>query len=224
MKTLETKLNYHFKNIALLKQALIHRSYSQSNNERLEFLGDGCLNFIMAEALFIILPQAKEGELSNLRAYLVKEETLANIALEKLSLNRYIWLSHGEKKSDGAHRPSLLADTMEAIIGAIYLDSSYSDAKKAVLQLYDAHLVELRDKSIPELNEYFKDPKSRLQEHLQALNQAPPHYEVIDIRGKDHEQLFKVACRYGDKTTVATGTSKKRAEQEAARTMLTLLD
>lgn len=224
MNILETKLTYHFKDTALLEQALIHRSFSQDNNERLEFLGDGCLNFIMAEALFTILPQAKEGELSNLRAYLVKEETLANIALEELSLNQYIRLSRGEKKSDGAKRPSLLADTMEAIIGAIYLDGSYKAAKKTVLHLYNPHLVELRDKTIPELNEHFKDPKSRLQEYLQALTQDPPHYKVIDIRGKDHEQLFKVACHYGEKTTVATGTSKKRAEQDAARAMLELLD
>lgn len=219
MDLLLTKLNYTFQNIKLLKQALIHRSYSETNNERLEFLGDGCLNFIVAEALFRRLPDAKEGELSNLRSHLVKEETLAEIALQ-LGLNHYIILSHGEKKNDGAMRPSTLADTLEAILGAIFLDACFGTVRRVILELYEPYFARIKNQGIKDLNEHFKDPKSRLQEKLQALNKEIPVYEIIEISGKDHEQLFKVACRFEGHISTAEGTSKKRAEQKAARLML----
>ncbi len=219
MNPLEEALNYRFKNPKLLKRALIHRSYSQQNNERLEFLGDGCLNFIIGELLFTIQPNATEGELSNLRAHLVKEGTLAELSL-KLGVNHHVTLSQGERNNDGALRPSLLADMFEAILGAIYLDSDFNTVKKIIRSLYHEKLERIKTEPVTKINEHFKDPKSRLQERLQALNKETPSYEIISITGKDHAKIFKVKCIFENYTTIAEGTSKRRAEQQAARIML----
>ncbi len=216
---LSERLGYQFKNPKLLKRALVHRSYSQEHNERLEFLGDGCLNFVIGELLFSLQPEANEGELSNLRSHLVKEETLAEISL-KLGVNHCAILSQGERNNDGAMRPSLLADMLEAIIGAIYLDSDFATVKRIITQLYSEHLAKIEVQPVNQINEFFKDPKSRLQERLQALNKAVPTYEVLEVSGRDHEKLFKVCCLFEEMKTIATGTSKRRAEQQAAKLML----
>lgn len=219
LEQLQKKLDYHFKDLALLKQALVHRSVSRSHNERLEFLGDGCLNFIIAYALYERFPDAKEGELSNIRAHLVKESTLHKIA-KILELPKHLVISYGERKNDGAKRAGILADTVEAIIAAVFIDSGFEAAQKVVLTLYDSELHTIHETSFKCVTESVKDPKSRLQEHLQAINQNIPEYEVVAIEGQDHAQTFKVACHAQSLTTIAEGTSKKRAEQNAAQMML----
>lgn len=219
MDKLETSIYYHFKNRALLKQALMHRSATKNHNERLEFLGDGCLNFIIGYELYNIFPDAKEGELSNLRAHLVKESTLSEIA-KSIKLNEYIVLSYGEKKNDGGLRPSMLADTFEAILAAIFLDSDFESVRKSILKLYRPYLDQITTASIDVVSEYVKDPKSRLQEKRQAENKSIPVYDVVNITGQDHEQIFEVSCTIQSHITYATGTSKKRAEQAAAELML----
>lgn len=216
---LQKKIEYQFKDTALLKQALVHRSVSRSHNERLEFLGDGCLNFIIAYALYDRFPNAKEGELSNIRAHLVKESTLHTIA-NLLELPKYLVISYGERKNDGAKRAGILADTVEAIIAAVFIDSNFETAQRVVLKLYEAELQTINANSFKVVTESVKDPKSRLQEHLQAVNQTIPEYEVVAIEGQDHAQVFKVACHAQLLTTIAEGTSKKRAEQNAAQLML----
>ncbi len=219
MDLLERKLNYTFMDKKLLKRAFVHRSYSQNNNERLEYLGDGCLNFVIAEALYHRLPDANEGELSHLRAHLVKEATLAEIALN-LELNKHLVLSLGEKNNEGQFRHSTLSDTLEALFGALFLDSDFDTVKMVILDLYKPYFETIHEKAKQDLGEIFKSPKSRLQERLQALNREVPTYEVIDITGKDHEKTFKVLCTFENYRTIAEGTSKKRAEQKAAELML----
>ncbi len=219
MHTLEHKLNYTFMDKKLLKRAFVHRSYSQDNNERLEYLGDGCLNFIIAEALYHRLPDANEGELSQLRAHLVKEDTLAEIALQ-LQLNKSLVLSLGEKNNDGEFRPSILSDCLEALFGALFLDSDFETTRLVILSLYEPYFQSIIEKAKKDLGEIFKSPKSRLQEKLQALNREIPTYEVIEISGRDHEKVFKVLCTFESHRTIAEGTTKKRAEQLAAELML----
>lgn len=216
---LQLKLEYNFKNHSLLKQALVHRSVSRVHNERLEFLGDGCLNFIIAYALYQRFPDAKEGELSNIRAHLVKEGTLHKLA-NQLDLHKHLVISYGERKNDGAKRAGILADTVEAIIAAIFIDGGFEAAQKVVLRLYASELQTINEKSFQVVTEAVKDPKSRLQEHLQATSQNIPEYEIVAVEGQDHAQTFKVACHAQSLTTVAEGTSKKRAEQNAAQLML----
>ncbi|UNM95183.1 ribonuclease III [Ignatzschineria rhizosphaerae] len=219
MQQLEKNLNYTFMDKRLLKQAFVHRSYSQDNNERLEYLGDGCLNFIIAEALYHKLPDANEGELSQLRAHLVKEDTLAEIAL-KLNLNQFLILSLGEKNNEGEFRPSTLSDCLEALFGALFLDSDFETTRLVILSLYEPYFQSIIEKAKKDLGEIFKSPKSRLQEKLQALNREIPTYDVIDITGRDHEKVFKVLCTFESHKTIAEGTTKKRAEQRAAELML----
>ncbi len=219
LKILQSKLGYQFKDIHLLKQALVHRSISREHNERLEFLGDGCLNFIIGHTLYQTYPKATEGELSNLRAHLVKESTLYEIA-KTLKIHDFLYLSHGERKNDGAKRPGILADAVEAIIAAIFLDSDFETAQQFVLRIYKQELAQLHEHSFKIVNESVKDPKSRLQEMMQAKNNTVPEYEVVAIEGEDHAQLFKILCKVDNVTTSGTGTSKKRAEQDAAKKML----
>lgn len=219
LNRLQEKLQYQFNDVALLKQALVHRSVSREHNERLEFLGDGCLNFIIAYALYDRFPSAKEGELSNIRAHLVKETTLHKIA-KVLDLQNYLVISYGERKNQGAKRAGILADTVEAIIAAVFLDSNFEVVKQVILTLYHDELQKINDASFKIVTEAVKDPKSRLQEHLQAMNQSIPEYEIVAIEGQDHAQVFKIACHAQTFTTIAEGTSKKRAEQNAAQLML----
>ncbi|MDS4025855.1 MAG: ribonuclease III [Candidatus Contendobacter sp.] len=213
---LRVNLGYAFQQPGLLEEALTHRSAAPRHNERLEFLGDALLNLVMAEYLFQRYPQASEGELSRLRANLVKGETLAEVA-RGLKLGEELRLGQGEIRSGGAQRESILADALEAIFGAVYLDGGLNACRALILHLYRDNLAGLA--SAGEL----KDPKTRLQEYLQARQQPLPIYSVLEIRGEPHTQRFTVECAVVDRRAVAVGNSRRKAEQDAARQMLGLL-
>lgn len=206
-------------NEALLAEALTHRSAQGDNNERLEYLGDAVLSFIVAEMLFHAHRSATEGELSRYRASLVSGETLGAIALD-LGLGEHIRLGEGELKSGGFRRASILADALEAVIGAVYLDLGIDAARDAVKRLLADRLLALP--SAAEL----KDPKTRLQERLQGRGIPLPAYEVAEVSGEPHAQRFVVRCRVEslDLMAEAEGTSRRRAEQEAASRVLEQLE
>ena len=209
-------LGYTFRDSPLLEEALTHRSAIGRNNERLEFLGDAILNAVIAAELFRTYPQASEGELSRLRANLVKQGTLAGLA-RGLALGDYLHLGSGELKSGGFRRDSILADALEAIFGAVYLDSNWETCQGLILHLYQDCLAGLR--TADEL----KDPKTRLQEYLQARQRALPVYHILEVTGAAHAQYFKVECSIDQLRTVAVDTSRRKAEQEAARRALELI-
>ena len=215
---LSQRIDYTFSDQSLIELALTHRSCGGKNNERLEFLGDSIVNLVIAEALFIKFPEAKEGKLSRLRARMVKGVTLAELARD-FSLGDFLHLGSGEMKSGGHRRESILADTVEAIIGAIYLDSNMDTVKAKILQWYDSRLEALS------LSDPLKDPKTQLQEHLQGKQAPLPKYDVLNIEGSAHEQLFKVSCvvKELDDSIVGQGASRRIAEQEAAAQALKLL-
>jgi len=205
-------ISYQFKTPALLTQALTHRSYAANNNERLEFLGDGALNFIIANQLYQRFPKLPEGALSRLRAQLVKESTLSEIAIN-LNIGDALKLGEGELKSAGWRRPSILADALEAIIGAVYIDGGFSAAEAIVLRLFEEKLAIIDPKFID------KDAKSQLQEYLQSKKIDLPDYNVVSIEGEAHAQTFKMECVI-EKLNIATigeGTSRRVAEQQAAQ-------
>lgn len=202
-------LGYEFHNPRLLEEALTHRSAGVRNYERLEFLGDALLNCVITEELFRAHQRASEGQLSRLRASLVKEDALARLARD-LSLGDYLRLGSGELKSGGYRRASILADALEAIFGAVYLDSDFHTCRQLILRLYQPCLINL-----PEAGD-LKDPKTRLQEYLQSRQQALPLYQVVEISGEPHAQSFKVECIADDLRTIAVGKSRRKAEQEAA--------
>lgn len=204
-------LNYDFKDHALVELALSHRSIGKSNNERLEFLGDSLLNLIIAEALFHKFPDAKEGQLSRLRALLVKGETLAEVAREK-SLGEHILLGGGELKSGGHRRDSILADVVEALIGAIYLDSNMAQCKERVLSYFDSRLNSLS------LATEEKDPKTRLQEYMQERGKPLPVYAVTQEGGQSHAREYTVECKINGQSPAFYGvaSSKRNAEKLAA--------
>ena len=216
---LTKRLPYKFVETNLLTQALTHRSYSAKNNERLEYLGDGALNFIIANQLFQRFPVLDEGDLSRLRAQLVKEATISEIALS-LDLGDALKLGEGELKSAGWRRPSILADALEAIIGAVYLDGGFAAAEALVLNLYADKLNTIDPKVID------KDPKSLLQELLQGKKVAVPEYAVVHTGGEAHAQVFIVECfiQKMDIRTVGEGTSRRIAEQKAAQLALLELE
>lgn len=213
--TLEQHLGYAFQKPELLKQALSHRSYHRNNNERLEFLGDSILNFVIAEALFSQFPEAEEGQLSRLRASLVQKATLATIA-DRLQIRNYLYLGTGELRSGGAQRSSILADAVEAIIAAIYLDSDFAQCRTCINRWFDPDLKALS------LQDVRKDSKSALQEWLQARQINLPSYNLVETIGKDHNQTFIVECQIDSLgyTTQGHGSSRREAEQEAANKML----
>lgn len=213
MTQLCTVLGYRFQQPALLEEALTHRSASVSNNERLEFLGDALLSLVIAEYLFHRYPKASEGELSRLRASLVKGETLAELA-RNLKLGEALRLGQGELKSGGSQRESILSDALEAIFGAAYLDGGLAAGRTVILHLYQEHLGALASAS------ELKDPKTRLQECQQARQQSLPVYNVLEIRGEPHAQSFTVECTVAEFRAVAVGNSRRKAEQEAARLVL----
>lgn len=218
LSCLERKLGYHFKDQDLMILALTHRSFAGRNNERLEFLGDAILNFVAGEALFERFPQAREGQLSRLRARLVKGETLAVLA-RGFELGEYLRLGSGELKSGGFRRESILADALEALIGAIYLDAGMDAARERVL----AWLVsELDGLTLVDTN---KDPKTRLQEFLQSRACELPRYEVVDIQGEPHCRTFMVECQVAllNEKTLGQGGSRRIAEQVAAAAALIAL-
>jgi ribonuclease-3 len=207
---------YQFRQADLLEQALTHRSYSrQLNNERLEFLGDSILSLIISNHIYKRFGAADEGDLSRIRASLVKEETLAEVA-RRIGLGDYIYLGGGELKSGGFRRASILADALEALIGAIYLDSDYIQTETAVLHLYRERLENI------DADANLRDPKTRLQEYLQAIKNSLPCYQVEQTTGKAHDQVFTVSCKLVDldMQSNGTGSSRKKAEQQAAQKIL----
>ena len=213
------QIGYRFRDPGLFEVALTHRSAGSRNNERLEFLGDSILSLTISTELFHRFPQAKEGQLSRMRASLVKGETLAKLARE-LSLGDYLVLGSGELKSGGFRRESILADAMEAIFGAILLDSDVEQVRDIILALYRP----LLDKASPE--RVMKDPKTRLQEHLQSRHHPLPDYRVLSVTGADHNQHFVVRCAVPalDQSVDGEGGSRRKAEQAAADAMLTILE
>jgi ribonuclease-3 len=215
---LERKLGYTFKDQDLMVLALTHRSFAGRNNERLEFLGDAILNFVAGEALFQRFPLAREGQLSRLRARLVKGETLAILA-RGFDLGDYLRLGSGELKSGGYRRESILADALEALIGAIYLDTGMESARERVLAWLTTELESL---TLVDTN---KDPKTRLQEFLQSRGCELPRYEVVDIQGEPHCRTFVVECQVSllNEKTLGQGASRRIAEQVAAAAALIAL-
>lgn len=211
LRQLQERLNYQFNSEALLTRALTHRSHGQSNNERLEFLGDSILNFTIASLLFEGLKKEDEGDLSRIRASLVNQQTLADLSTA-LGISEVLRLGEGELKSGGFRRPSILADALEAIFGAIYLDSDIQAAQEVIGRLYKPLIENVDFKTAG------KDNKTLLQELLQAKRLALPKYVVVDTRGAAHDQEFVVECRIEDLSIVteATGHSRRQAEQSAA--------
>ena len=200
-----------FSDEALLDQALTHRSAGGRNNERLEFLGDALINACIADALYRRHPDLEEGDLSRLRASLVNQEALADVARE-LDLGSCLTLGPGELKSGGFRRASILADALEALVGAVYLDAGFASAYELVLHLMDTRL------AAPLSTESLKDPKTRLQEMLQARDLPLPVYAVESVRGEPHRQTFRVSCTIPplDIRTEGEAGSRRAAEQEAA--------
>ncbi len=204
------KIGYQFQQPALLEQALTHRSCKGQHNERLEFLGDALLGLVIAEALFARFPETREGDLTRMRSSLVKGVTLASIAQE-LGLSEFLRLGPGELKSGGFRRESILADALEAIIGAIYLDSGMTACKAQIMLWFEQRLHEITPGQQ-------KDSKTLLQEHLQGLRKPLPTYDVIATVGEAHQQTFTVRCTVpGMAPITATGSSRRKAEQDAAQ-------
>jgi ribonuclease-3 len=213
------RLNYQPHDLALFRAALTHRSAAGDNNERLEFLGDAVLNLALAHRLYQAFPDATEGELSRLRARLVSREPLAEIALA-LGVGETLQLGSGELRSGGFRRQSILADALEALCGAIYLDGGLAAVEPLVAQLFAARIAALP------APEELKDPKTRLQEYLQARSLTLPRYLILGVEGEDHAQTFRVACEVAGLAlrVEGGGSSRRRAEQEAAQRMLEALE
>ncbi|PCI08500.1 MAG: ribonuclease III [Gammaproteobacteria bacterium] len=213
------KLEYSFVDATLLDEALTHRSYASINNERLEFLGDSILNFVIAHELFKRHPNVQEGDLSRLRANLVDKESLAEIAI-KLNLGDVIKLGSGELKSGGFRRPSILADAVESIIGSVYCDSGFTSARDLIVRLYSQRL------AAPTDLQSLKDPKTCLQELLQSRRFALPDYQVVNVSGQAHAQVFHVRCTINKMNieVKGKGKSRRKAEQMAAQEAIAQVD
>ncbi|QRN40849.1 MAG: ribonuclease III [Neisseriaceae bacterium] len=211
---LENNLQYTFKNKNLLKQALTHRSFSPLNNERLEFIGDSILNYSIAHMLFTKFPHLPEGDLSRIRASLVNQETLSEIA-SKIDLGHHLRLGQGELKTKGYERPSILSDALEAIFAAISIDSNFLESQRVIQHFYITRINNIKPDRV-------KDPKSLLQEKLQAEKIALPQYTIIEQSGEAHQQLFHIECSIPilNIKTNAKASSRKKAEQEAANLAL----
>lgn len=212
---LQQQLGYSFNNIKLLHQALTHRSADQAHNERLEFLGDAILSFVVADHLYHQMSMIDEGQLSRMRAHLVKGETLADIG-RQLNLSESLHVGQGEQRSGGAERGSLISDAVEAIIAAVYLDGGMSAANELIHRL----LAERLSNPVAALQE--KDPKSRLQERLQAMGLPLPVYAIQQTQGQQHKQTFTITCQIPTESicTTGQGTNRRRAEQQAAQAAL----
>lgn len=209
---LERALGHRFANPRLLEQALTHRSHSTPHNERLEFLGDSVLNFVVAADLFARFASLEEGRLTRMRASLVREESLHRAALE-IGLGEHLRLGKGALKSGDFRRASVLADALEAVFGAVFLDAGFDSARDMIVRVLTPALAVLDPKAVS------KDSKTRLQEWLQGRKFALPQYAVVATHGAGHNQLFEVECVIGELEirTVGTGASRRTAEQEAAR-------
>ncbi len=214
---LDKTLHYRFQDSGLLTQALTHRSATGPNNERLEFLGDAILDFVISDAVFKRRPEANEGDLSKLRASLVKDTSLAKLAAS-LGIGEHLVLGSGERKTGGHRRESILADALEAIFGAVFLDSGFAAAKEIIERVFAERLEELPDA------EDLRDAKTRLQEWLQARKLSLPDYELVGVTGKAHQQRFSVSCTVSElsQTTEGEATTRRKAEQKAARRMLAI--
>lgn len=213
------RIGYDFNDSSLLELSMTHRSYGGRNNERLEFLGDSIVNFVIAQALFERFPQAREGQLSRLRARLVKGQTLAELARE-MDFGECLRLGSGEMKSGGHRRESILADAVEAVIGAIYLDAGMLAVSERILGWFSQRLADIS------LQDTQKDPKTRLQEFLQSRQAALPLYDVVSVKGEAHAQMFTVECHIEllDQHTTGKGASRRHAEQQAADEALSYLE
>lgn len=211
LETLQSALGHRFARSELLTQALTHRSHGANNNERLEFLGDGVLNCVIGALLYERFPELKEGQLSRLRANLVNQQPLFEIATE-LELGRHLRLGEGESRSGGATRPSILADALESLLGAVFLDAGFEAARSVVLRVFERRLAEI------DPGTHGKDAKTLLQEWLQPRKHGLPTYELIGARGQAHAQTFRVSCRVDvlGLRTEGEGASRKAAEQAAA--------
>ena len=218
LSELQVRLGYAFRQQGLLQQAVTHRSFSSDHNERLEFLGDSVLNLSVANLLYVQLASLPEGDLSRVRANLVKQDTLHQLA-KTLDLPAVIRLGEGEMRSGGQNRPSILADALEAIIGAVYLDGGYKDAQDLVERLFAK--VDIK----PDMQAVGKDPKTELQEWLQGRKLALPKYTVVGTSGAAHRQQFEVSCEVTElrQTQQGSGASRRAAEQAAAAAMLQTL-
>ena len=212
-KWAEAALSYNFSDIAFLHLALTHRSAAAEHNERLEYLGDAVLELVITNALYRLKPRTDEGGLSRLRSFLVRKGTLVEIGGE-IGIAGQLVLGSGEKRTGGHQRASILADTVEAVLGAVYLDGGYPAAEQVIGRL----------KSLPDDGD-LKDPKTMVQEYLQAQGELPPEYDVLKISGKAHQQTFKVTCKVAPRgiETEASGASRRKAEQQAALEMLEVL-
>ncbi|MBU3021881.1 ribonuclease III [Aestuariibacter sp. A3R04] len=212
-------LGYRFNDTELLQQALTHRSAAKKHNERLEFLGDAVLGMVIADALYTRFPSVPEGKLTRMRSTLVKGDTLAEMAKEA-GVGELLKLGQGELKSGGHRRSSILADAVEAILGAIYLDAGIETVRRVILALWAGRIDNL------DPNEHPKDSKTRLQEYLQSRREPLPVYEVVEISGKDHAQTFRVSCFVSQlkKPVTGVGNSRRKAEQQAARETLERLE
>jgi len=215
---LQTRLAYRFSNPALLARALTHRSYSADHNERLEFLGDSVLGLVVAHMLYEALGDLPEGDLSRVRAQLVRQDSLHKLALD-LGLPGLLRLGEGEMRSGGPRRPSILADALEAVIGAVYLDGGFDAANALVRRLFE------RIKITPALLATARDAKTALQEWLQGRGMPLPHYEVVQVLGAAHLQTFEVACTVAPlgRRELGQGASRRAAEQAAAAAMLNVV-
>ncbi len=216
---LERRIGYRFRDPALLAQALTHRGYGSPHNERLEFLGDAVLGLVVTEALYRASPAVAEGKLSRLRAELIREESLAAIA-RAVGLPEFLRLDVSTSRNDGASRPSILADALEAVFGAVLLDGGYEAARGAVVHCFGPALTQA-DASTVE-----KDPKSKLQELLHAQRRRLPQYRLVSTHGPKQRQTFEVECVLEDPELAArgVGSSRRRAEQQAAANLLRKLE
>lgn len=212
------QIQYEFKNLDLLKQALTHRSIGPLNNERLEFIGDSLLNSIIALELFQRFPEKSEGELSRLRALLVKGDTLAVIAAT-LNLGDCLILGPGELKSGGFRRASTLADALEALFAAIFLDSDFNTCQSVIVARYTSYFND------PDLLAQMTDSKTKLQEYLQAKKLNLPQYNLLKVEGEEHQQSFQVSCEVPSLNlkTIGQAETRRKAEQQAAHELLNLL-
>ncbi len=219
LKELAELINYAFNDTRLLQLAMTHRSRPGTNNERLEFLGDAILDLVISEWLYKRFRFANEGQMSRLRAAMVKTDTLAEAA-RALELGKYMYLSVGEQRSGGHSRDSTLADAFEALIAAIYLDGSYAEAERFIKQQLNARFLELN------LDDSGKDPKTRLQEYVQERGLRLPVYTVLEQQGEQHNQHFLVQCSVEDLqlSSQGEGSSRRKGEQAAAEKLLQVIN
>ena len=218
VRALQNRIDYDFRDAAILKSALTHRSASKDHNERLEFLGDAALGLAVADALYARFTDASEADLTLMRVELVRGSTLALVARE-IDLGSYLSLGAGERKSGGRNRDSILADALEAVIGAVVCDGGYAAARDVVVRLLKSRLDLVREHPI-------KDPKTLLQERLQGQGDDLPDYDVVEKTGDAHDRRYRVECRVDSRQLVAfgEGTSRRDAEKEAAHLMLKELE